>query len=171
MRGLDWVVHAGDLCSLQGIAGLRPRLGLVAVAGNNDRPSLWPATQRAVCRRLPKAARLALPGGILAVEHGHRHGWHRPSHARLRRAHPDARLIVYGHTHRRAWDTRLYPWVLNPGAAGRTRPHGGPSVAILLACPRRWSVRFHRAANRPDTHAQPRTAIPGGAPHRVAQKA
>jgi len=119
-------------------------LGLLAVAGNNDRPQSWPAAERAFCRSLPRVAHLALPGGVLAVEHGHRHGWTRPSHHRLRRAHPNARLVVYGHTHRRALDTRLRPWVVNPGAAGRTRTHGGPSMAILLACPRRWWVRFFR---------------------------
>jgi putative phosphoesterase len=145
-RNLDWIVHAGDLCSMGGVAGLRPRLGLIAVAGNNDRPRSWPAAERPYSLHLPEVARLALPGGVLAVEHGHRHGWNRPSHRRLRRAHPGARLVVYGHTHRRAWDTRLLPWILNPGAAGRTRTHGGPSMAVLLACPRRWSVRFFRPA-------------------------
>jgi len=143
-RGLDWIVHAGDICSLRGLAGLRPRLGLVAVAGNNDLPRLWPPEERTTCRRLAQSARLPLPGGLLAVEHGHRHGWNHPSHRKLRRAHPDARLVVYGHTHRRTLDTRLRPWVLNPGAAGTTRTHGGPSMALLLACGRRWSVRFLR---------------------------
>lgn len=143
LRGLDWIVHAGDLCSLASIEGLRPRQGLLAVAGNNDTPQRWPAAQRGWCRRLPQVGRLFLPGGILAVEHGHRHGWNRPSHRRLRRAHRDARMVAYGHTHRRCLDTRLLPWVLNPGAAGRTRTHGGPSMAILLACPHRWSIRFY----------------------------
>ena len=67
---------------------------------------------------IPWEARLPLPGGLLVVVHGHRV----PAadrHARLRALYPQARAIVYGHSHRLVVDRDASPWVLNPGAAGR----------------------------------------------------
>ncbi|MFM1890995.1 MAG: hypothetical protein RLZ44_72, partial [Pseudomonadota bacterium] len=36
------------------------------------------------------------------------------------------------------------PWVLNPGAAGRSRTFGGPSCLLLHAGARVWRVETHR---------------------------
>jgi hypothetical protein len=41
-------------------------------------------------------------------------------------------------------DDSARPWVLNPGAAGRTRPQGGPSCAVLTAHPAGWYVEIRR---------------------------
>jgi hypothetical protein len=38
------------------------------------------------------------------------------------------------------------PWVLNPGAAGRTRTYGGPSCLLLIAGETDWKVEVHRFA-------------------------
>ena len=58
---------------------------------------------------------------------------HQPDHESLRAAHPDAKVIVYGHTHIMTIDDAKSPWVVNPGAAGATRTNGGPSCLILTA--------------------------------------
>lgn len=138
----DLAVHAGDICTAAVLEALRPRLArVIAVAGNNDRPPLWPAAEAPIAATLPQAARIRLPGGVLAVEHGESHGFHHPDHESLRRAHPEARLIVYGHTHRRVIDAASRPWVANPGAAGRTRTHGGPSCLVLTASEHGWRLQ------------------------------
>ncbi len=140
----DYAVHAGDICGAWVLEGLRPRSGhVVAVAGNNDRPGLWPGGDAAV-RTLPRIAALDLPGGRLVVEHGERHGMHQPDHGALRRTHPGARLIVYGHTHRLCVDAAAGPRVVNPGAAGRTRTHGGPSCLILTTRTCDWRLEALR---------------------------
>ena len=52
-----------------------------------------------------------------------------PDHTDLRWDHADARLIVYGHTHIRVVDQKEVPWVVNPGASGKVRNHGGPFLS------------------------------------------
>ncbi len=132
IEGFDLIVHAGDVGAavsdqLDGYDG-----DIVIVRGNNDpQTSPWPD------ERL-----LDLPGGKLAVSHGHR--WPaRVRHQRLRRAYPNALAIVCGHSHRRLCDRSVLPWVLNPGAAGRTRAYGGPGWLALSATPGDWRVQMH----------------------------
>lgn len=148
--GADYAVHAGDIMGAGILEELKACAGrVVAVAGNNDRPGIWPDGADEVVRDLPRTARLHLPGGTLAVEHGERHGHNQPDHTALRRAHSAARLIVYGHTHRLCQDDEADPRIVNPGAAGRTRTHGGPSCLILEAEAGAWhleTLRFPREA-------------------------
>lgn len=137
----DYAVHAGDVGNAAVLAALTPRQGAVlAVRGNNDIPVKWPRADRSVLEMLPDSLTLELPGGVLAVTHGHRAGGACERHARLRRQFPDARAIVYGHSHRLVCDLEAPVWVLNPGAAGRARTFGGPSLLILEAGKRVWRV-------------------------------
>lgn len=150
VNGCDLAIHAGDICTGEVLDTLKPRLGtVVAVTGNNDRAETWPPHQEAVVTALPKSVRVRLPGGDLAVEHGHAHGMTTPCHDSLRRSHPEARAIVYGHTHKQLFDDDSEPWVLNPGAAGRTRTHGGPSCIVLTARTGSWSVDLRRFPTEP----------------------
>jgi putative phosphoesterase len=138
----DYAVHAGDIGSAAVLRALLPRQRRVlAVRGNNDIPDKWPgeAEQLDV---LPLEWRLQLPGGELVVVHGHQYAG--PAGARhrwLRQTYPEARLIVYGHSHRRVRDLSGTPWVVNPGAAGRVRTCGGPSCIVLTAGPRSWELQ------------------------------
>lgn len=136
----DCAVHAGDVGAAAVMQALRPRSGLVvAVRGNNDTPDKWPVRDRAVLQALPGQVALALPGGLLLAVHGHQ----LPAanrHAALRQRYPEARLLVYGHSHRRVVDRSAMPWVVNPGAAGRTRTYGGPSLVIVEAARRGWRI-------------------------------
>ena len=137
----DVVVHAGDLLDPAELGQLTPRSGhVIVVRGNNDTPAQWPQGTDTLLDNLPDQAEIALPGGVLVIEHGHRVNPARTRHERLRRRHPEARAIVYGHTHRRVIDTDETPWVLNPGAAGRQRAYGGPGFLRLVASHVEWQI-------------------------------
>ncbi len=141
----DIAIHAGDICGAKVLQALHPKSGKwVAVRGNNDALQLWAKEESAIIANIPEVAHVDLPGGILAVEHGHKHGTQQPCHASLRKAHHQARAIVYGHTHKMLCDETQLPWILNPGAAGRTRTRGGPSCLVLTATPEKWSVQSYR---------------------------
>lgn len=140
----DYAVHAGDIGNAGVLAALQPRRDLVAVRGNNDTAAKWPREDEELLASLPTTGCLALPGGTLAVVHGHRAGSVGQRHSRLRQQFPDARAVVYGHSHRLVCDQDALPWVFNPGAAGRTRTFGGPSCLILLAAPRVWRIEIRR---------------------------
>ena len=135
----DYIVHAGDIFNAHVLEKLQPKIKLIAVAGNNDFPALWSAEEADIINALPATDKLELPGGHLIVEHGHRLGNH-PEHEQFRRDHADAKLVVYGHTHHRVIDQKEEPWVVNPGASGRVRTHGGPSCFILNASISEWSI-------------------------------
>lgn len=140
----DIAVHSGDVGNANVLSGLQPRLGRVmAVAGNNDVPRKWPERDRDLIEALPATAKLDLPGGALVVIHGHQVAA-RARHALLRERFPDARVVVYGHSHLLVADDAAEPWVLNPGAAGRSRTFGGPSCIILSVSATRWSFQIKR---------------------------
>ena len=145
ITGADYAIHAGDIMGADILEALRARTGeVVAVAGNNDGPGIWPDGAEAVARSLPRIAWIHLPGGTLAVEHGHFHGHVQPDHDSLRETHAGARLVVYGHTHRLCDDSDAEPRVVNPGAAGRTRTKGVPSCLILHARADEWALETFR---------------------------
>ena len=135
----DHIVHAGDIFNAHILEQLQPKKQLVAVAGNNDFDSFWSEEEADIVNALPHENRLRLPGGLLVVEHGHRLGNH-PEHQRFREDHKDARLVVYGHTHHRTIDQDALPWVVNPGASGKVRTHGGPSCLVLHASEDEWKI-------------------------------
>lgn len=136
------VVHAGDILDPDVLRQITPQSGhVLAVRGNNDTPEQWPAGTHHLLNALPETLSLSLPGGLLIVEHGHRvHPAHQ-RHEKLRLKHPAARAIVYGHTHWLTIDQDKPIWVLNPGAAGRVRAHGGAGCLILKATAKEWSVQ------------------------------
>ncbi len=156
VRDCDIAIHAGDIFHGDILDRLQPKSGrVIAVAGNNDHEGVWPEHQHERVRALPAVARLDLPGGTVEVEHGHVHDWKQPSHDDLRAAHPEARVIVYGHTHRKVIDDYRLPWVINPGAAGDTRTHGGPSCMVLHAGPQLWRIDSYRFAEPWSARRQP----------------
>jgi len=137
VKQCNYAIHAGDICGKDILDSLHPIDGKVlAVAGNND-----PFCHNAP---LPDTLSLDLPSGKLTVEHGHKHGMHKPSHDSLRETHADSRIIVYGHTHKQVIDKTEIPWVINPGAAGQTRTHGGPSCLVLKASKDDWEITPYR---------------------------
>ncbi len=141
---VDRVVHAGDVGSAGVLAALAAGgAAVLAVGGNNDVPAKWSADEHALLRCLTTRIEVDLPGGRLVVVHGD--AWPaRDRHTRLRRAFADARAVLYGHSHRLVIDTHASPWVLNPGAAGRVRTHGGPSCLLLTAAAGDWRIEPRR---------------------------
>ena len=119
----DIAIHAGDVVQQQTLSQLKPKERLVVVAGNND----------AHISQLQAVQTVEVYQQQIAVEHGHLHGHHQPSHQSLRASHPSAKIIVYGHSHQQTIDQTTTPWVINPGAAGRTRTNGGASCLVLTA--------------------------------------
>ena len=139
IRECDYAMHAGDVCGSQVLAMMQPKTGtVIAVAGNND-PRFMPELT------LPDVSELLLPGGLIRIEHGHRHGIVQPSHDAMRTHHAHAKVVIYGHTHRLTQDRSALPWILNPGAAGKMRAYGGSSCLVLTASREaEWTVRTYR---------------------------
>ena len=136
----DAVIHAGDICGAVVIEELERLCPVViAVAGNNDVPELWAPGEEDVVATLPDVAVVHTPDGDIVVEHGHRFG-HYPDHAEFRAAWPDARLVIYGHTHIQEIDCEDDPWVINPGAAGHVRNQGGPHCLLLTFSYDEWEI-------------------------------
>jgi len=115
---------------------MQPKTGKVyAVTGNND-PYCHVSK-----KQLPKTLSFEVYGEKITVEHGHVHGNHQPSHESLRKT----KLIIYGHTHKKIIDDSALPWVVNPGAAGKTRTHGGASCLVINCYKdQEWEIIKHR---------------------------
>ena len=139
VNACDHIIHAGDICGADILAQLKPRIDLHAVAGNNDHAAAWSAAEHDVVTALPAQINLELPGGLVIIEHGHRLGGN-PDHDQFRWDHAEARMIVYGHTHKRVIDQSAEPWIVNPGAAGKERTKGGPSCLVLHASQSEWNI-------------------------------
>ncbi len=140
IRECDIAIHAGDICGADILESMQPKTGkVIAVTGNND------PYCHITNKKLPEVLSIDLPGGKITVEHGHAHGAHQPCHDSLRTTHADAKVIIYGHTHKQVIDKSANPWVVNPGAAGNTRNHGGPSCLVITCSENKeWEIEQHR---------------------------
>jgi putative phosphoesterase len=136
--GVDFILHAGDICTLSVISQLEELAPVYAVRGNRD----WPAL-----RSVPKIQALEFEGVKVGLLHGHgslvRYVQDKGSSLLLglrpgrylRRAlaaFPEARVVVYGHTH-----IPVNRWVgkqlcFNPGSACCPDRHAPtPSVGLI----------------------------------------
>lgn len=140
VTGCDVAVHAGDIGGADVLLALQPRSHVVAVRGNNDTPEKWTEQEVRLLDTLPAEAEIDLPGGKLVVVHGDTAGSPAERHDELRRRYPQARAVAYGHSHQASVDQAALPWILNPGAAGRTRTYGGPSCLILTCDNDDWNI-------------------------------
>ncbi len=140
----DYAVHAGDIGGADVLLALHPKRQVIAVRGNNDVRDKWDRQEVHLLETLPMEAVLDLPGGKLVVVHGDDAGPTVERHAELRRRYPQARAIAYGHSHQLMVDESETPWILNPGAAGRTRTYGGPTCLVLECREDGWSVEALR---------------------------
>jgi putative phosphoesterase len=153
VQGCDQAVHAGDIGNATVLELLRPRGGQVAaVRGNNDLPSKWPADHRPLLDTLPERTVLTLPGGLLAVDHGHRAVPVARRHEILRKRYPRARAVVYGHSHRLLVDREREHWVLNGYGAG--------ARALLTRAPTHSKRGAISSAQRGDRGPFPPDAAP-----------
>jgi uncharacterized protein len=120
-EGVEHILHAGDVGSLDVLVRLEALAPVTAVVGNTDGPALR--------ERLPETARLELGGVRIVVLHGHRIP--AATAAAAAAAHPDAGLVVFGHSHHA--EARRIGGVLavNPGSAGPRR-FGDPVTAAIV---------------------------------------
>ncbi len=121
-QGVLRILHAGDVGGEDILTELEAIAPVTAVYGNTDG---W-----ALRRRLPEVAEVEEAGRRIVVVHGHNPG--SPTPARLASAHPDADILVYGHTHQARVEQVGRTLVVNPGAAGPARFKLKPTVALLV---------------------------------------
>ena len=139
------ILHAGDIGSIEVINELKQiSQNVVSVCGNNDNVENWQATEIDDLQNIPQIAEIDLPGGSLALTHGDKHYSSATWHENLRESFPKAKAIVYGHSHRLECDQSEDPWVLNPGAAGKTRTWDGVSCLLINTNIEQWEVTTFR---------------------------
>jgi len=135
LAGVDAILHAGDLVTLDVLEVLGAIAPTTAVSGNMDPPE--------VTRRLNAQEILKLGGRTIGLKHGHQPKrlqsryiglsydapefdlFYQAMAAQL----PDAEIIVFGHFHVpiiKEWNDRLF---INPGAIAPA--HGRSSFAVL----------------------------------------
>ncbi|MBP2336205.1 putative phosphoesterase [Saccharothrix coeruleofusca] len=117
LRHADVVLHAGDVCVAPVLDELAQYAPVTAVLGNNDGPDVaaWGA---------PETVELDLAGLPVAMVHDSGPATGRT--ARMRRRFPNARLVVFGHSHIPLDATGDGVRVFNPGSPTdrRRQPHG-----------------------------------------------
>ena len=117
LRGVDLILHAGDVCTAAVLAELAQYAPVTAVLGNNDGPDVadWGAAP---------TAEFTLDGLRVAMLHDS--GPASGRLARMRRAFPRADLVVFGHSHIPLDQSGYGLRIFNPGSPTdrRRQPHG-----------------------------------------------
>ncbi|HEX2211037.1 MAG TPA: metallophosphoesterase family protein [Longimicrobium sp.] len=119
-EGVEHILHAGDVGDpgiLVELAALAP---VTAVWGNVD--------GMGIRARVPEVARVELGGVRIAVVHGMQFG--SPTPQKVAAAHPDAGLVVFGHSHRPVIQQVGPTLAVNPGSAGPRRFKDPVTVAL-----------------------------------------
>jgi len=134
----DLILHAGDICAPSVLKALEQVAPVIAVRGNRD----W-----AFAGILPWIRVLEIAGTAIALMHGHGtwatyflDKWHyllkgyrfERYQGRAMRFVPDARVFIFGHTHRPVIEWRDGRLFFNPGSASLgVQPDGAPSFGLL----------------------------------------
>jgi len=106
LRGVDTIVHAGDIGGPEVLAALARVAPVVAVRGNNDRGS-W-------ARAVPTRASIEIGGARLYVLHDRNELQFDPEPAGYA-------AVIAGHSHRPSLERRGTVLFVNPGSAGPRR--------------------------------------------------
>lgn len=114
----DVILHAGDIMTLSLLHELGGFAPVHAVLGNNDREL-----------ELPERLEMTLEGVRVGMVHdsGSRVG----RHDRMRRWFPEARVVVYGHSHMPDRTDRKGLLLLNPGSPTWKRQASSHTIATL----------------------------------------
>ena len=121
LRRADLVLHAGDLIEASLLDGLSLYAPLRAVRGNVDPPGL----------DLPETVEFDFGGARIAMLHdpGRKQGRRK----RLKKRFPDARVVVFGHSHIPFLEDEDGLLLLNPGSPTDKRRQPRPTFALLWA--------------------------------------
>jgi uncharacterized protein len=126
LRGADLILHAGDVCTASVLDELRDYGPVRAVLGNNDAPDVatWGAEPT-----------LELDVDGLRIGMIHDSGQATGRLHRMRRAFPQARLVVFGHSHIPLDEAGMGLRIFNPGSPTdrRRQPHGTLGVLQVEA--------------------------------------
>jgi len=117
----DLVLHAGDLMDPALLDVLAAYAPVKAVRGNLDPPH----------SNLPETLEFELGGAKIAMIHDS--GPRKGRRARLRRRFPDARVIVFGHSHIPFLEDEGGLMLLNPGSPTDRRRQPHRNFALLYA--------------------------------------
>ena len=143
----DLVLHAGDIGDAEVLSTLATNgRAVYAVSGNNDTSEKWPSAQLKKLRSIPESLTLDIGTNRIQILHGDRINPAKKRHDKLRQRYDDAKLIIYGHSHHLFCDKEEKPWILNPGASGKTRTHGGASCAVINIKKNRWAIELFRVS-------------------------
>lgn len=123
-RGVQLILHAGDIGSDEVIMELEMIAPVCAVSGNVD---------GAPNARRPLFRQLETPAGRIALTHGHLpqalSGNKESMVERFRSFHPD--IIVFGHSHIPYLEEHEGVILFNPGSAGSARWGREPTVGLI----------------------------------------
>jgi uncharacterized protein len=128
VRGVDHILHAGDICGPQVLRHLGEIARLDAVRGNNDRGA-WANDLQVTS---------ALEFGDIAI-----YMLHDLSQLDLDPAAADFKIVISGHSHRPSIETRDRVLYLNPGSAGPRRFNLPVSLATLEISGKKIHARLH----------------------------
>ena len=121
-RGVDTILHAGDIGPPDILTELEAIAPVLAVWGNTDG-----FDTRA---RVPEIVETRIEGFDFLIVHGHQVG--SPTPERLHGRWPSAEVIIFGHTHRPLLTiVDQVVTVMNPGGAGARRFDIPASVGIM----------------------------------------
>ena len=130
LRGVDLILHAGDVSGAETIAALERIAPVEAVRGDHDR----------ALTQLPLSREIKIEGRRIVVVHGNRSRWveepqtlmwtlslgylhpNQSLPAFLHRRFPEADAIVFGHTHRAHIETSNGTLLFNPGGVHQWNP-------------------------------------------------
>ena len=129
-RGVDRILHAGDIGPDHLIAQLESIAPVTAVLGNNDTSSCFPLTQVVVLGELKFLVHHIVSPRALEDELKNR----------IAREKPD--VVMFGHSHKQFCERIDGVQFVNPGYAGRPRFNLERSVALLEANGKELEFKF-----------------------------
>ena len=134
-RGVDHILHAGDIGPDYLIAQLESVAPVTAVLGNNDDSPCFPLTQTLVKGELKFLVHHIVSPRALTDE----------LRARIARERPDA--VMFGHSHKQFCERIGGVLFINPGYAGKPKFGAERSVALLEADGKDMQVKFVTLSN------------------------
>ncbi len=113
LKGVDHIIHAGDIDNKAVIDRLEEIADVTAVRGNADKE--W-------SDHLAESARLEFPGNKIYVIH---------NKGKIQEDLRDISIIIYGHTHKYSMIEKNGQIWFNPGCCGKRNPDQEVSFALL----------------------------------------
>lgn len=128
-KGVDIILHGGDIGSLDVIAGLKAIAPVHAVSGNHEPDEVTQVFPKRQDEIILDGKKIILSHGFITFDWGFFETMAHHYKEIFERLHADA--LVYGHSH--SPDSRMYQGILFfcPGYAGEDLRHPGRAVGIL----------------------------------------